>query len=118
LNRGQETRNKLTDYWANHYIKKGDEYAILTNLIHQEWRGVSGTAHKDLKRLKTQNLRDHLDEAKLILTVRAELSTRKIAHSRERGDRPDREKMVTGEHYLPPGEMKKSLKIAGNDMTK
>ena len=31
---GQETRNKLTDYWAAHEIKKGDEYAILTNLIH------------------------------------------------------------------------------------
>ena len=34
---GQETRNKLTDYWATHDIKKGDEYAILTSLIHQEW---------------------------------------------------------------------------------
>ena len=33
---GQETRNKLTDYWATHEIKQGDEYAILTNLIHQE----------------------------------------------------------------------------------
>ena len=34
---GQETRNKLTDYWANHDIKQGEEFAILTNLIHQEW---------------------------------------------------------------------------------
>jgi hypothetical protein len=40
---GQETRNKLTDYWATHDIKKGDEYAILTNLIHQEWSGVKGS---------------------------------------------------------------------------
>jgi hypothetical protein len=38
---GQETRNKLTDYWANHDIKQGEEFAILTNLIHQEWSGVS-----------------------------------------------------------------------------
>lgn len=37
---GQETRNKLTDYWANHEIKKGDEFAILTNIIHQEWAEV------------------------------------------------------------------------------
>ena len=57
---GQETRNKLTDYWATHEVKKGDEYAILTNLIHQEWSGVSVTAHKDLKGLETQNLRDHI----------------------------------------------------------
>src|ERR1017187_3099245 len=62
---GQETRNKLTDYWAGHEIKKGEEYAILTNLIHQEWSGVSVKAHKDLKGLETQNLRDHMSEAEL-----------------------------------------------------
>ncbi len=38
---GQETRNKLTDYWSVHDIKEGEEYAILTNIIHQEWAGVS-----------------------------------------------------------------------------
>jgi hypothetical protein len=42
---GQETRNKLTDYWSDHEVKKGEEYAILTNIIHQEWSGVSVTAH-------------------------------------------------------------------------
>jgi hypothetical protein len=78
---GQETRNKLTDYWAGHEIKKGDEYAILTNLIHQEWSGVSVNAHKDLKGLKTQNLRDHMSEAELIFTALAELSTRQIAET-------------------------------------
>jgi hypothetical protein len=60
---GQETRNKLTDYWAGHDIKKGDEFAILTNLIHQEWSGVGEQAHKNLKGLKTENLRDHMSEA-------------------------------------------------------
>src|ERR1017187_7223535 len=75
---GQETRNKLTDYWATHDIKKGDEYAILTNLIHQEWNGVSVNAHKDLKGLKTQNLRDHMSEAELIFTAPAPLDNRLI----------------------------------------
>src|SRR3989339_247345 len=65
---GQETRNKLTDYWANHDIKEGEEYAILTNIIHQEWADVDVKAHKTMKGLKTQNLRDHLSEAELILT--------------------------------------------------
>ncbi|MDP2792473.1 MAG: BRO family protein [Sulfurisoma sp.] len=78
---GQETRNKLTDYWSDHDIKKGEEFAILTNIIHQEWSGVSVKAHKDLKRLKTQNLRDHMSEAELIFTALAELSTRQIAES-------------------------------------
>ena len=78
---GQETRNKLTDYWATHDIKKGDEFAILTNLIHQEWSGVSVQGHKQIKGLKTENLRDHMSEAELIFTALAELSTRQIAAS-------------------------------------
>jgi hypothetical protein len=78
---GQETRNKLTDYWAGHDIKEGQEFAILTNLIHEEWTGLSVKAHKGLKGLNTQNLRDHMTEAELIFTALAELSTRQIAES-------------------------------------
>jgi hypothetical protein len=58
----------LTDYWANHDIKEGEEYAILTNIIHQEWAEVDVKAHKAMKGLKAQNLRDHMSEAELILT--------------------------------------------------
>lgn len=76
---GQETRNKLTDYWDTHGIKKGEEFAILTNIIHSEWADLSVKEHKELKGLKTQNLRDHMSEAELIFTALAELSTRKIA---------------------------------------
>ena len=78
---GQETRNKLTDYWKDHEIKKEEEYAILTNIIHQEWTDVSVKKHKEIKGLKTQNLRDHMSEAELIFTALAELSTRQIAET-------------------------------------
>lgn len=78
---GQETRSKLTDYWAEHRIKPGDEFAILTNIIHQEWSGLSVKEHKKLKSLKDQNLRDHMSEAELIFTALAELSTRQIAET-------------------------------------
>ena len=130
---GQETRNKLTDYWAAHEIKKGDEYAILTNLIHQEWSGVSITAHKDLKGLKAQNLRDHMSEAELIFTALAELSTRQIAETTEATGMVENKRaaktggkiarrarleletktgknVVTSESYLPPGKSVKSIK--------
>ena len=80
---GQETRNKLTDYWAEHDIKKGREFAILTNIIHKEWAGVSVAQHKDMKGLSSHNLRDHMTEAELIFTALAELSTRQIAQSVE-----------------------------------
>ena len=80
---GQETRNKLTDYWKEHDVKEQDEYAILTNIIHQEWSDVSVKQHKELKNLKTENLRDHMTEAELIFTALAELSTRQIAETEQ-----------------------------------
>lgn len=80
---GQETRNKLTDFWSTHDVKEGQEYAILTNLIHQEWSEISVKEHKVIKGLKTQNLRDHMNEAELIFTALAELSTRQIAETME-----------------------------------
>lgn len=80
---GQETRNKLTDYWKEHDIKEGDEFAILTNIIHQEWSGVTLKDHKNIKGLKTQNLRYHMTEAELIFTALAEMSTRQIAETEQ-----------------------------------
>ncbi|HQQ88400.1 MAG TPA: Bro-N domain-containing protein [Smithellaceae bacterium] len=129
---GQETRNKLTDYWKEHDIKGEDEYAILTNIIHQEWSGISVKKHKDLKGLKTQNLRDHMSEAELIFTALAELSTRQIAESvdatgmsenAEAGKKGGKiakkarleleektgKNVVTGENFLPPSRKKKQL---------
>jgi DNA-damage-inducible protein D len=61
--------------------RDGEEYAILTNLIHQEWSRVSVKAHKELKGIETQNLRDHMSEAEFIFTALAELSTRQIAET-------------------------------------
>ncbi len=80
---GQETRNKLTDYWSEHDIKAGSEFAILTNIIHREWSGLSVAQHKEMKGLRSHNLRDHMSEAELIFTALAELSTRQIAESAE-----------------------------------
>lgn len=78
---GQEIRNKLTDYWKNNEVKEQNEYAILTNIIHQEWSDLSVKEHKNLKKLKTQNLRDHMSDAELVFTALAELSTRQIAET-------------------------------------
>jgi len=76
---GQEIRNKLTDYWRDHEVKEKDEYAILTNIIHEEWSDLSVKEHKNLKSLKTESLRDHMSDAELVFTALAELSTRQIA---------------------------------------
>ena len=122
---GQETRNKLTDYWKDHGIKKEDEFAILTNIIHQEWSGVSVKNHKEIKGLKSHNLRDHMSEAELIFTALAELSTRQIAETMNATGMPQNKvagkkggniakkarlalesktgrKVVSGGNFLPP----------------
>ena len=127
--RGQDTRNKLTDYWKEHDIKEGREFAILTDIIHQEWSGLTTRGHKNLKGLKDQNLRDHMSEAELILTALAELSTRQIAEARNAtGFGPNAQaghkggaiakrarqeleaetgaSVVTGENFLPPKKEK------------
>ncbi len=134
---GQETRNKLTDYWKQHDITKEDEYAILTNIIHQEWTGVSVKMHKNMKGLKTQNLRDHMSEAELIFTALAELSTRQIAESVDatgmvenadagkkggniaKGARLELEQktgksVVSGENFLPPAKQQKKITNKGS----
>jgi DNA-damage-inducible protein D len=85
---GQETRNKLTDYWREHDIKAGQEFAILTNIMHQEWSGVSVKDHKAAKGLSSHNLRDHMTEAELIFTALAELSTRQIAETSQASGLP------------------------------
>ena len=130
---GQETRNKLTDYWKESGVEKSDEFAFLTNLIHTEWAGLSVKQHKNLKGLKSQNLRDHMSEAELIFTALAELSTRQIAETTKakgvtqnaiagkKGGKIAKDarialenktgkKVVTGENFLPPSKQNKKLK--------
>ncbi len=80
---GQETRNKLTDYWKETGIEEKQDFAFLTNIIHKEWTGLSVKKHKEIKGLQSQNLRDHMSEAELIFTALAELSTRQIAENDE-----------------------------------
>jgi len=65
----QKTRNKITDYWKKSGVEKEDEFALLTNIIHQEFTGLSVTKHKEIKGLTSQNLRNYLSEAELILPL-------------------------------------------------
>jgi len=130
---GQETRNKLTDYWKESGVEKQDEFAFLTNIIHSEWTGLTVKKHKDLKGLKSQNLRDHMSEAELIFTALAELSTRAIAetdkakgvkenavagkkggsiakNARKELESKTGKSVVTGDNFLAPKKQVKKLK--------
>lgn len=134
---GQETRNKLTDYWQEHGVTKSEEFAMLTNIIHREWSDLSVAQHKKLKGLTHQNLREHMSEAELLFTALAELSTRQIAEKdKAQGVKENKEaghkggklakqtrlqfekatgtKVVTSKSSLPNFTQKKQLKNKEN----
>jgi prophage antirepressor-like protein len=131
--RGQEIRNKLTDYWNEAGVKEGIEYASLTDIIHQEWSGLTTGQHKKFKGLKAHNLRDHMSEAEILFTSLAELSTRQIAqteqakgyteniipakkggriagNARRALEKQTGKKVVSGQNFLPKREEVKRLK--------
>lgn len=132
---GQETRNKLTGYSKEHDVREGPEFAILTNIIHEEWSDLTVKNHKNLKNLeKFHNLRDHMNEAELILTALAEFSTRQIAvslkadgleenkipakkggqvarHARQELELETGKSVITDKNYLSPKNPKRNFNI-------
>ena len=74
-------RNELTGEWDKRGVKKGKEYAILTDEISRAWSGMTTRQYKKLKGLKKENLRDNMSDLELVLTMLAEASTRDISQT-------------------------------------
>lgn len=74
-----EVRKELTDEWEVRGIKKGQEYAILTDEIIKAWAGLTTKDYKNLKQLKKENLRDHMTNLELVLNMLAETSTTELS---------------------------------------
>lgn len=80
-----EVRKELTDEWDDRGIKKGQEYAILTNEITQAWSGFSVKGYKQFKGLKKENLRDNMSNLELVLNMLAEATTTEISKEKKPG---------------------------------
>ena len=78
-----EVRKELTDEWEIRGVKKGLEYAILTDEITQAWAGLSTREYKNLKKLKKENLRDNMTNLELVLNMLAETSTTELSKKEE-----------------------------------
>ena len=76
-------RKELTDEWENRGVKKGVEYAILTDEITKAWAGVNTRQYTDLKGLKKENLRDNMSTLELVLNMLAEATTTEISKEEE-----------------------------------
>jgi len=76
-------RNELTEEWQKRGVKKGTEFAILTDEISKAWSGMSTREYKNLKGLKKENLRDNMTDLELVLTMLSEATTKEISEVRK-----------------------------------
>lgn len=76
-----QVRKELTDEWQDRGVKKGVEYAILTDEITRAWSGMTTRQYKKLKGLKKENLRDNMSTTEIILNMLAETSTKDISQA-------------------------------------
>jgi hypothetical protein len=76
-----QVRKELADEWNNRGVKKGSEYAILTDEITRAWSGMSTRQYKQHKGLKKENLRDNMSTLELVLNMLAEATTTELSKS-------------------------------------
>ncbi len=126
-----EVRKELTDEWEKRGIQKGQEFAVLTDLITQGWAGMTTRQYKQYKGLKTESLRDNMTNLELVLTMLAEATTTEIskekkpktvAHSRKiakqggkiAGNTRKEIEETTGKKIVSPLNAGKALKDLGD----
>ena len=78
-----EVRKELTDEWENRGVKKGQEFATLTDIITQAWSGKTVKQYKQFKNLKKENLRDNMTNLELVLNMLAEATTSEISKEKK-----------------------------------
>lgn len=76
-----EVRKALTDEWDKAGVKKGREYAALTDLMYRTWADMSAKEYKEHKGLKKENLRDNMTNIELILNMLAEASATELSQN-------------------------------------
>lgn len=122
-------REELTEEWKNHGIKEKIEYSILTSEISKATFGLTPSEYKELKKLKSQNLRDHMTDLELIFSMLGEASTKEIVintdpygfgqnkkaaraggkiagDARKQLELKTGKKVVTSDNYLPESKKK------------
>jgi hypothetical protein len=103
-----EVRKELTDEWDRRGIKKGQEYAVLTDVITQGWAGLSTKQYKQFKGLKTESLRDNMTNLELVFNMLAEASTTEIS-KKEQPETFDQSKQIARRGGKVAGVARKEL---------
>ena len=126
-------REELTEEWKNRGVREKLEYAILTAEISKATFGLTPSEYKKVKGLKSQNLRDHMNDLELIFSMLGEASTTKVTraknakgfienkvaakiggniagHALKELEEESGEKVITSENYLPESQKRKEIK--------
>lgn len=103
-----EVRKELTDEWERRGVQRGQQYAILTDVITQSWSGLTTKQYKAHKGLKTESLRDNMTNLELVLNMLAEASTTEISQ-KERPKSFDHSKKIAHRGGKVAGAARKEL---------
>jgi len=103
-----EVRKELTDEWEERGVKKGQEFAILTDEITKAWAGITTRDYKDLKDLKKENLRDNMTNLELVLNMLAETSTTELS-KKEKPETLSENKKIAKKGGSVAGKARKDL---------
>ena len=103
-----EVRKELTDEWENRGVKKGQQFATLTDIITEAWSGKTVKQYKQHKDLKKENLRDNMTNLELVLNMLAEATTTEI--SKEKNPKSfDDNKIIARQGGIIAGNTRKEI---------
>ena len=105
-----EVRKELTDEWENRGVKKGQEFATLTDIITQAWSGKTVKQYKQHKSLKKENLRDNMTNLELVLNMLAEATTKEISKEKKNLKHLTKTKLLQSKEELSQVILEKRLK--------
>ena len=103
-----QVRKELTDEWDKRGVKKGIEYAILTDEITKAWSGMTTRQYKNFKGLKKENLRDNMSTLELVLNMLAEATTTEISKTKQ-PETFEEHRMIANEGGTAAGEARAAV---------
>ena len=109
-----EVRKELTDEWENRGVKRGMDFAILTDIITKAWSGKSVKQYKKHKDLKKENLRDHMTNLELVLNMLAEATTSEIS-KKKKPTTLDESKVIAKQGGAVAGNARKEIEVRTGD---
>jgi hypothetical protein len=109
-----EVRKELTDEWENRGVKRGIDFAVLTDILTKAWSGKSVKQYKKHKDLKKENLRDHMTNLELVLNMLAEATTSEIS-KKKKPNTLDESKVIAKQGGTVAGNARKEIEVRTGD---